>query len=141
MEAEPKLLTSAIVQMKERLEDAQSEVESSNYLGMQSMLNSRETTPSNPMKHSVRRKNPQNHRNKSMASELYDIESNPEEEQAVPKHKHPDFRLYDTRLGQSEAVYKHVFGVERVVDPVTVMNWKDCLSHEDKAEIYLPVGQ
>ena len=50
----------------------------------------------------------------------------------MPKHKHPDFRLYDGILGQSEAVYRHVFGHDRVVDPIVVRNWKDCLSHEDK---------
>ena len=58
----------------------------------------------------------------------------------MPKHKHPDFRLYDGILGQSEAVYRHVFGHSRVIDPIVVSNWKDCLSHEDKQEIFLPVG-
>ena len=34
-----------------------------------------------------------------------------------------------------------MFGHERVVDPIVVNNWKDCLSHEDKSEIFIPVGE
>lgn len=36
-------------------------------------------------------------------------------------------------------VYRHVFCKDRQINPKTILAWKDCLSHEDKTEIYLPV--
>lgn len=75
-----------------------------------------------------------------MTSELFDIQSNPEEEKAPAKFKSKDFRLYDVVSGQSEVVYQHVFGKARTVNPKTILAWKDCLSHEDKSEIFLPIA-
>lgn len=34
-----------------------------------------------------------------------------------------------------------MFGRERSINPKTVLAWKDCLTHEDKSEIYLPVDE
>lgn len=76
----------------------------------------------------------------SVASDLFDIQSNPEEDKGPARFKNKDFRLFDVITGQSEVVYQQVFGRERTVNPKTIIAWKDCLSHEDKTEIYLPVG-
>lgn len=77
----------------------------------------------------------------SVTSELFDIQSNPEEERAQLRHKHKDFRLFDVIRGQSEVVFRFVFGRERAINPKTVVAWKDCLTHEDKSEIYLAVDE
>lgn len=37
-------------------------------------------------------------------------------------------------------MYLHVFGKARTVNPKVIHMWKDCLSHEDKSEIFLPIG-
>ena len=69
----------------------------------------------------------------SMGSELFDIQSNPEEQDKGPaRFKNKDFRLFDVITGQSEVVYRHVFGKDRQINPKTILAWKDCLSHEDK---------
>jgi hypothetical protein len=85
-------------------------------------------TPINPLAPHRRKAAPKNKLN-SVASELFDIQSNPEEEKAPAKFKSKDFRLHDIISGQSEAVYQHVFGRERAVNPKTILAWKDCLSH------------
>ena len=76
-----------------------------------------------------------------MASELFSIPSNPEYNlDRSSKFKNPDFRLEDCILGQSEVVYHFVFGKTRAINPKVIHQWKDCLSHEDKSEIFVPVG-
>lgn len=63
---------------------------------------SREQTPNNPLL-ACKKRNPTT-RNKvnSMASELFSINSNPEDpEDKSSKFKNPAFRLYDSILGQS----------------------------------------
>lgn len=49
------------------------------------------------------------------------------------KIKKPDFRLYDTLLGQGDIVYAYVFGKNKNINPKLIKMWKDCLNHEDKA--------
>lgn len=61
----------------------------------------------------MRRKNAPSQKNKlnSISSQLFDIQSNPEEaqEKGGARFKNKYFRLYDTIIGQSEVVYQHVF--------------------------------
>lgn len=122
-----------------------SEAELSHNLGLSSFLNSREVTPNNPLlgSQSKRRKAPsQKNKMNSLASELFDIPSNPDvEETRGEKIKKPDFRLFDYILGQGDVVYTYVFGRPRNVNPKLIKMWKDCLSHEDKSEIYRPIAE
>lgn len=142
---EPRLLTTAKAHIQEHHSDIQSETEMSNFLGLSSFLNSREVTPNNPLTGTLHRKrNAPSQKNKlnSISSELFDIQSNPEEQvdRISSKFKNRDFRLHECIIGQSEVVYQHVFGRERTINPKLIHLWKDCLSHEDKSEIYLPVS-
>lgn len=66
----------------------------------------------------------------SLASELFDIQSNPDaEETRASKIRKEEFRLHDCILGQNDVVYTHVFGRQRNVNPKLIAMWKDCLTH------------
>lgn len=107
-------------------------------------MNSGQTTQPDPLMASnlSRRRKPSNHRNKAntLVTELYDIQSNPEEETRAGKIKRASIRLGDCILGQSNVVYGHVFGKSRSINLKLINMWRDCLSHEDKSEIFLPFG-
>ena len=71
-----------------------------------------------------------------MSSDLYEIESEGSLKEDNDEQIFEQLVMENRMSGLSDAVYICAIGKERKVSEKLLHNWKECLFHEDKTEIY-----
>ena len=90
---------------------------------------SRQNTPLNPIP-----KKKVKHLTKN--SELFDIESTGSRKGQEEGDEFDELVIMPRYCGLSDIIYLEAVGRERKVNPKILHSWKDCLLHEDKAEVF-----